>query len=63
MSISQSDLHTVVEKIISGQKMRKSPIKKEEESEKRKRNRSGNVAVKRVQVNLHENLSSNAGSL
>lgn len=63
MSNSQSDLQTVVDRIIAGQKIKKTTIKKEEDSEKRKRNRSGNVAVKRVQVKLHEDLSSNAGSL
>ena len=63
MSISQGDLQSVIDKIINGSKIRKPSVKKEDEGEKPKRNRSGNVAVKRVQVKLRGDSSSNAGSL
>lgn len=63
MSISQVDLPSVIDRIINGQKIRKPSVKKDDEGEKQKRNRSGNVAVKRVQVKLRGDSSSNAGSI
>lgn len=63
MSISQGTLDHVVEKIMSGQKIRKPPQnKKEEGGEKGKRNRSGMAAVKRVHVKLRDD-SSMSGSI
>lgn len=65
MQLSETDLKSVVDKIVTGQKIKKNltSVKKEEEPvDYRKRNRSG-VGIKRVQVKLHGDMSSNHGSL